>query len=95
MDTRNYNTSMNTSISNTPTYVQFTIKEEKDGKLFFLDVQVTRSPDRLTTPVYRKPTHMDRYISFHSHHHQRTTTGVLRCMRDRAHQICSNTTIGA
>ena len=72
--------------------IQFTIEEEKDGKLAFLDVQVTRSPDGLITSVYRKPTHTDRYIPFHSHHHQRTTTGVLRCMRDRAHQICSNTT---
>ena len=71
--------------------IQFTIEEEKDGKLAFLDVQVTRSPDGLITSVYRKPTHTDRYIPFHSHHHQRTTTGVLRCMRDRAHQICSNT----
>ena len=72
--------------------IQFTIEEEKDGQLAFLDVQVTRSPDGLITSVYCKPTHTDRYIPFHSHHHQRTTTGVLRCMRDRAYQICSNTT---
>ena len=57
--------------------IQFTIEEEKDGKLAFLDVQVTRSSDGLSTSVYRKPTHTDRYIPFHSHHHQRTTTGAV------------------
>ena len=71
--------------------IQFTIEEEKEGKLAFLDVQITRSTDGLSTSVYCKPTHTDRYIPFHSHHHQRTTTEVLRCMRDRALQICSNT----
>ena len=39
--------------------IQFTIDEEKDGKLVFLDVQVTRSPDGLTTTIYRKLTHTD------------------------------------
>ena len=45
------------------------IEDKKDGRLAFLDVQVTRSPERLSTSVYRKPTHTDRYIPFHSHHH--------------------------
>ena len=39
--------------------IQFTIEEGKDGKLAFLDVQVTRSSDGLSTSVYRKPTHTD------------------------------------
>ena len=72
--------------------IQFTVEEEKDGKLALHDVQVTRSLEGLLTSVYRKPTHTDRYIPFHSYHHQRTTTGILRCMRDRALQICSNIT---
>ena len=41
--------------------------------------------------MYRKPTHTERYIPYHSHHHPRTTTGVLRCMRDRARSICHHT----
>ena len=57
--------------------IKFTVEHEKENKLAFLDVQVTRTNNRLTTSVYRKPTHMDRYIPFHSHHHQRTVTGVL------------------
>ena len=44
-----------------------------------------------STSVYRKPTHMDRYIPFHSHSHQRTITSVLRCMRDMPNKICDST----
>ena len=49
-----------------------------------LDVDVTRSDTRLSTSVYRKPTNTDYYIPFLSYHHQRTITGELRCMRERA-----------
>ena len=38
-----------------------------------------------------KPTHTDRYIPFHFHHHQMTVTRVLRCMQDRANRICAPT----
>ena len=71
--------------------IKFTVEHEKENKLAFLDVQVTRTNNRLTTSVYRKSTHTDRYIPFYSHHHQRTVTGVLRCMRDRANKICDPT----
>ena len=50
--------------------------------------------DRLTTCVYRKPTHLDCYIPFQSHHRQRTVTGVIRCMQDRANKICDIRTEG-
>ena len=68
--------------------IQFTVEGEKDDRLPFLDVLVTKEGGKLVTSVYRKPTHTERYIPFHSHHHPRTVTGVLRCMRDRAHNIC-------
>ena len=71
--------------------IQFTVELEEEGRLAFLDVQVPRHDTRLSTAVYRKPTHTNRYIPFHSHHHPRTVTGVLRGMRDRAHRICDST----
>ena len=71
--------------------IQFTVKEEKDDQLPFLDVLVTKERGRLLTSVYRKPTHTERYIPYHSHHHPRTTTRVLRCMMDRARNICHPT----
>ena len=71
--------------------IKFTIEHEKENKLAFLDILVTRSETRLCTGVYCKPTHTDRYIPFHSHHHRKTITGVLRCMYNRAHRICDST----
>ena len=70
--------------------IKFTVEHERENMLAFLDVQVTRNNNRLTTSVYRKPTHTNRYMPFHSHHHQRTITGVLRCMRDGANKICDS-----
>ena len=40
------------------------------------------------TSIYRKPTHTERYIPFSSY--PKTITGVLRCMKDRAHNICDS-----
>ncbi len=73
------------------TNIQFTIEKEEEGRLAFLDVLVTRSKDQLSTAVYRKPTDTDRYIPYHSHHHPRMLTGVMRGMRDRALHIYDNT----
>ena len=43
---------------------------------------------QLTTSVYRKPTNTDCYIPFSSHHYSCVFTGVIRCVRDRALQVC-------
>ena len=68
--------------------INFTVEHERDKQLAFQDVKVTRTDTELKTSVHCKATHTERYILFHSHHHQRTITGVLRCMRDRGNMIC-------
>ena len=82
---------MHTSTRCLSTNIQFTIEKEEEGRLAFLDVLMIHSKDQLSTTVYRKPTHTDRYIPYHSHHHPRMLTGVMRGMRDRALRICDNT----
>ena len=71
--------------------IKFSMEHEKKNRLAFLDVLVIRSKTRLCTGVYCKPTLTDCYIPFHSRHHRRTITGVLRCMHNWAHQICDST----
>ena len=53
---------------------------------------IPRCPgDQDQQQVDHKTTHIDCYIPFFSHNHQRTVTGVLRCMRCRANNICDRT----
>ena len=46
--------------------ISFTSELEKDGKLPFLDVDITRSKGKFSTSVYRKPTFTGLFTNFHS-----------------------------
>ena len=71
--------------------IQFTMEEEKDDQLLFLDVLVSWAKEKLRTSVYRKPTHTDRYINSNSHHHSGVFRGTILCLRDRAYNVCDET----
>ena len=75
------------------TLIKFKMEVEKDGKSPFLDILVARKGSKLITTVYRKKTHTNRYLNFRSHHHPRVKTGIISCLRVRAHNICDNTTL--
>ena len=63
--------------------IQFTIERESDGQLPFLDILLNREEDgSISTSVYRKATHTDQYLCFHSHHpaaHKRAVLRTLMC----------------
>ena len=69
--------------------IQFTMEEESEGELPFLDTLVKRDGSKAITTVYRKPTHTDRYIHFSSHHHPRVFNGAVMCLKNRANNICT------
>ena len=50
-------------------HIKFMVEIESDNCLPFLDVLLVNESDgSVTTSVYRKPTHTDRYLDFSSHH---------------------------
>ena len=67
--------------------IQFAM-EETDGSIPFLDVLVKKNKGSLSTSMYKKPTHTDRYLHFSSHYHPRVKAGIALCLRDGAEKIC-------
>ena len=43
-------------------HIKFTVEEEHNGQLSFLDTLVTRDNRFLITNAHRKPTHTDKYL---------------------------------
>ena len=61
------------------------METENDYKLAFLDTAVSKEPDgRVTTSVYRKPTHTDPYLAYDSPHPQSVKCGIVKCLYERA-----------
>ncbi|XP_022110911.1 uncharacterized protein LOC110990303 [Acanthaster planci] len=57
--------------------IQFTMEQDPNGNISFLDVQVTRKEDgSLARTVYRQPTHTERYHHNTSFHHPKIKSSV-------------------
>ena len=51
-------------------------------------------PDgRLTTSVYKKPTHTDQYLAYDSHHPQSVKRGIVKCLYDRAKRLVTKPSV--
>ena len=46
--------------------IEFTVKEEENNRILFLDCIIMRNGTKLKTKVYRKLTHTGQYINFTS-----------------------------
>ena len=56
----------------------------------FLDTFPKPQGGGIAVTVYRKPTHMDRYLDFHSSHPVSAKRAVARALMDRAENVCSD-----
>ena len=61
------------------------------GIMYFWLLMITPKEDgRLSTAVYRKPTHTDLYLQWHSHHTILSKYSVVGTLHHRAKTICSS-----
>nr|VZI46278.1 unnamed protein product [Spirometra erinaceieuropaei] len=70
--------------------LQFTMEEEVEDKLPFLDVLVCRQPNgELATSVYRKPTNTLQILSYNSNHPPQHKRSCVRTLYRRVETHCS------
>ncbi|XP_068717235.1 uncharacterized protein [Montipora capricornis] len=70
------------------------METENDYKLACLETAVSREPDgRLTTGVYRKPTHTDQYLAYDSHHPQSVKRGIVKCLYELAKRLVTKPSV--
>ena len=70
------------------------METEKDNKIVFLHLSVTREPyRRLTTSVYRKPTQTNQYSAHDSHHPQSVRRSIVKCLYDRTKRLAKKTSV--
>ena len=70
--------------------INFTVEEEKDDKLPFLDVHIKRENGSFTTSLYRKETFSGVYTNYNSHLSNNYKLGLIYTLLHRAYTICSN-----
>ena len=75
-------------LNSTRPSIHFTMEEESEGSIPFLDVLFRRIEQQLETSVYRKATHTDSYIHYVSNHHPATKIGIITCLKKRAISVC-------
>ncbi|CAF1378830.1 unnamed protein product [Adineta ricciae] len=74
--------------------LSFTIELESNNSISFLDVLVTQDEeDKLTTSLYRKPTHTGLYMLWDSSQNRRYKLGLTRTLVIRIYRICSKESI--
>ena len=71
----------------------FTMEDEQNGCMSFLDVMVTRKDKEFVTSLYRKKTFSGQYVNFLSHCSRRRKTNLIKTLCHRAIMICSTSTL--
>ena len=77
-------------INNLHQNIKFTMEEENNGELAFLDTLLKRNNGEISVLVYRKPTHTDQYLHYSSHHQTSYKERVVSSLFNRAYFIIAN-----
>ena len=70
--------------------IKFTVEEEENGSLPFLDIKITRNGDKLTTSIHRKKTFSGVYLNYHSFLPRDYKRGLISTLLYRAYTLCSD-----
>ncbi|WP_204107578.1 hypothetical protein [Streptococcus dysgalactiae] len=74
--------------------IRFSLEEEQNESLPFLDIRITRRPDgTIKRSVYRKSTWTAQYLHFNSFVPISYKRGLVRTLFNRARRICSEETL--
>ena len=71
-------------INNIEDSIKFTVEQEVENAIPFLDVLIIRNNGQLTTKAYRKPTHATRYLNINSCHNFSPKVGLVKTLLFRA-----------
>ena len=77
-------------INNPHQNIKFTMEEESNGELAFLDTLLKRNNGEISVLVYRKPIHTDQYLYYNSHHQTSCKESVASSLFNRAYSIITN-----
>ena len=70
--------------------ISFTSELEKDGKLLFLDVEISHSNGKFSTSVYPKPTFTGLFTNFHSFIPLAYKRSLVSCLLHLIFNLCSS-----
>ena len=77
-------------INNLHQNIKFTMKEESNGELAFLDTLLKQNNGEISVSVYRMPTDTDQYLHYSSHHQTSCKESVVSSLFRRAYSIITN-----
>ena len=77
-------------INNLHQNIKFTMEEESNGELAFLDTLLKRNNGEISVLVYRKSTHTDQYLHYSSHHQTSCKESVVCSLFNRAYSIITS-----
>ena len=77
-------------ISNLHQNIKFTMEEESNGELAFLDGLLKRDNSKISVLVYRKPANTDQYIHYSPHNQTSCKEIVVFSLFNRAYSIIPN-----
>ena len=72
-------------------HIKFTVEQPNMvGATPFLDTLPQPKGEEISVSVFRKPTHIDRYLDFNSSHPISAKRAVVSALMDRAENVCSD-----